>query len=411
MPAQLFKASLRANNQTTSLFQSLLKQETPKESGKKFLSLYGVNEIDNCPWPQNAEGEYGKRFLTPLIKKGLSTFVENVQADLRVLICDQFVLPLTINHFEYENSYVCSPHNYYISYAREALKPVVPKKVYRVLNSLLWMASKVLKRYQVDKVVSVNNWLCSTNLYPALNKEQLASIGQFLQKEFPSHAIVFRSIDANMSPTCYKALKELGFDYIANRQIYFIEPHKSDLMEMRLFKSDLKLLQNCEYEIIEGEELLKEDLSRLIMLYRSLYIDKYSDLNPQFNEDFLRLAIDQKLLTFKALKKNGCVDGVVGYMKSHGKMFCPFFGYDLTKPKEASLYRLLSTLLMKQAHSEELCFHLSSGASTFKTIRKAKSSLEQMAVYHRHLPFKRQIPWRILEKLCNSIGITFMKRY
>ena len=116
-------------------------------------------------------------------------------------------------------------------------------------------------------------------------------------------------------------------------------------------------------------------------------------------------------MRFKALKKEGRIDGVVGFVERNGEMFCPFFGYDRSLPQELSLYRLLSTVLMLEADRRHLLFHQSAGASMFKKIRKAQSCIEYIAVDYRHLPFKRRIPWILLEKLCNSIGVIFMKRY
>lgn len=416
MVSLLLKTSLSACvRKLPHSFHSYFSKKTPlfinDSPPTNHLRLYDKSNVDECSWPQNIEGDYARRFLTPLIKQGVSTYVENIQTDLRVLVCDELVLPLTINHTEYDNSYVCSPYSYYISYGKESLKLLTGKGSYYAIHALLWGAAKVLRHYQINKVVIVNNWLYSTNLYPPIQPQQLNLIAKFLQQQFPEHTIVFRSINPDTTSTCYETLQQSGFDYIASRQIFFIDPHQSTLFESRLFKSDLKLLKNSGYEIIEGAQLLKEDLSRVLALYRDLYIHKYSQLNPNFTEEFLLLALTENLMHFKALKKEGRIDGVVGYVKCDKMMFSPFFGYDRTVPKEVALYRLLSTVLMLEAHQQHLCFHLSSGASTFKTIRKAHPCIEYMAVYHQHLPFKRRIPWLILKNICNSLGIFYMKRY
>lgn len=388
-----------------------IREKKGKDRQKEGIKLYDARQLENCPWPQNLDGQYAQKWLTPLIKRGVSSYIENVQTDLRVLVWDQLVLPITINDAEYDNSYVCSPYSYYISYGKESLDFVTHSWTYYAINTLLWGAAKILRHYQVNKVVIVNNWLYSTNLSPALQPAQLASIAEFLQEQFPDHAIVFRSVDPYTNPVCDQTLKQIGFDYIASRQIFFIDPHDSTLLESRLFKSDLKLLNTSGYEILDGEQLTTNDFSRLLNLYRDLYIQKYSDLNPKFNEDFLHLLLTEKLMHFKVLKKEGRIDGVVGYIQRNGMMFCPFFGYDRSVPKEVALYRLLSTILMLEAYDRHLLFHQSSGASTFKTIRKAHNCIEYLAVYYRHLQPKRQIPWHLLKGMCNSLGIKYMKRY
>lgn len=381
------------------------------EPAKERIALYDAQNIDSCPWPETEDGQYARRYLTPFIKKGTAAYIENVKTDLRVLICGPWVLPVTINESDYDNSYVCSPYSYYISYGRQSLELLTNGGSLHPVNGLLWGAEKVLRLFQINKVVVVNNWFYSTNLYPPLDPQQLHKITEFLLERLPDYAVIFRSVDPQTNSGCFDHLQKMGYNYIASRQIYFINPQQSTLFESRLFKSDRKLLDHCGYEILDGDQLTEKDLPRLRELYSDLYLHKYSNLNPRYNEAFLSLALTQNLIRFKALKKEGRIDGVVGFIERYGKLFCPIFGYDQSVPKEVALYRLLSTVLMLEAGRNHLLFHESSGASMFKTIRKAQSCIEYMAVYFRHLPLKRRIPWILLEKMSNSIGIFYMKKY
>lgn len=386
-------------------------QEANQEETLDSIKLYDLHNIENCHWPKNEEGEYARKFLTPLIRKGVSKYIENVQTDLQVLVWKELVLPISVNQKEYDNSYVCSPYNYYISYAQESLGLLTHSWILHSIHALLWGVSKVLRHFEVNKVVMVNNWFFSTNLYPTLTSEQLKKISEFLKDRFPDHALVFRSIDPHTNSLCYKSLQQMGFDYIAYRQIFSIQPRQSSLFETRLFKSDLKLFKNCGYELLNEDQLNEKDFSCLLNLYRDLYITKYSDLNPKFNEDFLRLLMTEKLMHFRVLKKGDHLHGVVGFVVRNGMMFCPFFGYDRSVPKEVALYRLLSTVLMMEAYERDLLFHQSSGASMFKSIRKAQACIEYLAVYTSHLKLRRKIPWFALKQMCNSLGIFYMKRY
>ena len=391
--------------------QSHLLERSPSHLIQHEPRLYQAHQLADCPWPQTSEGQYARTFLTPLIQQGTSHYIENVHTDLCVCILEDIVLPVTINEAEYDNSYVCSPYSYFISYAKQSLDFLPNTWLYHPMHVLLRGLGSVFQKLHLNKVVSVNNWLYSTNLYPPLQSEQLLKIVQALQHSFPEHTIVFRSIDPCTNPTSYHALQQMGFDYIATRQIFFINPHQSPLFESRLFKSDVKLLKNSQYEVLDGQQIKEEEIPRLLELYHTLYIGKYSTLNPQFNANFLRLMLKQNLMHFKVLKKGGRIDGVVGYVERNGKMYCPFFGYDRQVPKEASLYRLLSTVLMLEAHERHLLFHQSSGASMFKKIRKGQECIEYTAVFYKHLPVKRQVPWRMLKTLYNSIGKFYMKRY
>lgn len=357
------------------------------------------------------EGQYARRLLTPLIENGVSKYIDNIHTDMRVLIVDDLVLPVTVNDGEYENSYVCSPYSYYISYAKESIRFLDQSWILPGIEALLDTVGKILRRLNINKVVTVNNWLSSTTLYPSIEPTQLVKIIDFLKINFPEHAIIFRCVDPYTNPICFQTLQKFQFEYIATRPIFFIDPLQTTFYDSRLFKSDLKLLNNSGYEIIDNEQLKSEDSLRLLNLYQDIYINKYSNLNPMFNEEFLQLAINQKLFHFKALKKEGSIDAVAGYVERQGKMYCPFFGYDDSKPKEVALYRLLSTVLMREAYDRKLFFHQSSGASTFKKMRKAESCIEYSAIYCKHLKTRRRIPWYIIKQLYNSIGKRFMIRY
>ena len=159
--------------------------------------------------------------------------------------------------------------------------------MYRPINAMLWGLGKVFQSCGVNQVVSVNNWFYSTNLYPPLQPQQVVKIAEFLQQRFGDHAIVFRSVDPHTNPVCYQILQQHGFEYIASRQIFFLDSRSTSLLETRLFKSDMRLLKNSGYEIVDGDQLSEHDIPRILELYRSLYIDKYSALNPQYNEEFL----------------------------------------------------------------------------------------------------------------------------
>lgn len=375
------------------------------------IALYQAENLAECLWPQTRDGQYAQTFLIPLIKQGVAHYIENVQTELCVLKVDEIVLPITINQAEYNNSYVCSPYSFFISYARQSLDVLSQAWLCHLMDHVLKGLGKVLQQFHFNKVVIVNNWLYSTNLYPQLEPHQVRRIVEFLQHSFPDHAIVFRSIDPYTNPVCYHTLQQMECDYIATRQIFLIDPHATSLLESRIFKSDIKLLKNSGYELIGNQQLTERDIPRLLQLYRDLYIHKYSNLNPQFNENFLQLVLKHRLLNFKALKKEGRIDGIVGYVERDKKMYCPFFGYDRQAAKDPSLYRLLSTVLMLEACEHHLFFHQSSGASMFKTIRKAKGCIEYTAVFYKHLKMQRHFPWLMLKNLYNSVGMIYMKRY
>src|SRR5690606_35106137 len=128
------------------------------------------------------------------------------------------VLPITVNKAEYENSYVCSPYTHYVSYARQELKLLRNPVVERLLSLVLTGAGWLMKSSKANKTVHVNNWLFSTNLYPALSRQQVTDVVLFLARRFPGHYIVFRSLGCELNQSTIEVHRKLGSKLIPSRQ-------------------------------------------------------------------------------------------------------------------------------------------------------------------------------------------------
>lgn len=388
------------------------RQENKKQYSAEKLDvrLYHAKNIDQFQWPSDQESDLVRRFVTPLMKEGSHCYIENVKTEVCVIQIGKKIFPLTINEAQYENSYVCSPYGY-LRYALDCPELISNPALRFVLNTLIKGLVKFVRFGQINKVIMVNNWLFSTNIYPTLTEIEVQLITAFLKDHFPHHAIIFPSIDQYIDQERYRYLHQNGYQLIANRQVFFLNGKNPEVFETRLFKSDLRLWKKSGYELIDATTLPSKEYERLLELYSNVYISKYSSLNPKLTVRFIQHAVENRLLHIYAIQKDQSIDGVIGYFYRHGVMFCPFLGYDTKKPKEPSLYRLLCTILMLEAQKHQTTFHQSSGASFYKTIRRAEPHLEYQAVYIRHLPFYRQIPWLVLKGVFNTIGIPFMKKY
>lgn len=375
------------------------------------IKIFNKENIDQLEWPETHEGHFTKKMVLPIIKNGVSAYFDNVKTKMMVLQIDGLVLPITINDKVTENSYVCSFYSYYIGYGLKTASAIKNRILRNSVKAILKGLGTFLKLGKIDKVVSVNNWLFSTNLYPSLTPDQILAIRKKIEEDFPKHAIVFRSINTLDQNSPINSLKHHAFDLIASRQIFITDPKKEEVFTTRLFKSDLKFLKGTNYTLSELGDDPAQGLAKLLSLYNALYVDKYSAMNPKLNESFLKLVVDDKLFNFKTFKKDGDIDGIFGYYSMYGVMTSPFFGYDIHKPQETGLYRLLSTALTLEAKNSGQLFHQSSGASFYKSIRKATPSIEYNAVYTKHLNIHRRFYWKTLKFLINSFGIPWMKRY
>lgn len=374
---------------------------------------YDESNIDEFIWPNDEESLYAKSFLMPFIKKGTAHYIENIDAKVCLLSIGSYILPLTIIDEKYENSYVCSPYGHYISYALASSKNLFQKDLMKkITTGFVGKLGQILRSCNVNKIIYVNNWLFPTDLYSKeLKDEHIPSITHFLKRRYPDYAIAFRSINEVTGGSLKSALKKQSYKFIASRQIFLTDPKKEEIFKTRIFKSDLKLLRESSYEIVDMNRLNPEDLPQILLLYKKLYIDKYSGLNPVLNDNYINLLFKEGLLQFKVIKKDGHIEGVFGYFCRGGVMTAPFFGYEKESPEHKNLYRILSTLITLEAKQKGLLLHQSGGASFYKKLRRAESHMEYLAVHCRHLPFKRRIPWNILKWIMNHFAAPFMKKY
>lgn len=373
--------------------------------------LFDKDTIDALIWPKSEIGGLARKVLLPFIKQGPSHYIENANTSLQALLIDDLVLPVAVNEPNSKNSYVCSLYSHYVNYGYEeinALKNWLPKWI---LKGMIHLVDRLLLFGEIDKAVFVNNWLLPTNLYPDISAEQIAAITKTLVKRYPAHAIAFRSVNRLYPSSLFVGLKQAGYDFLISRMIYFTKTDDSKAFTSRMFKSDMKVIKESPYAVVDDTERLIREASRLKQLYRALNIEKYSAWNPQFNENFIRLALEKEWMTLRGLELNGRIDAVLGYFTLNSVMTSPFFGYDTSLPLETGLYRQISTLLLLEAKERGLLLHQSSGAGHYKKLRRAEEDFEYTAVYIRHLPIKRRLIFHMLIEAMSTIGKSLLKHY
>jgi len=378
------------------------------------VSLYDPTTIDTLPWPDSEVATLARKYWVPLMKTGSSQFIDNVNSQLLALTIDNLVLPVTVNHRELKNSYVCSPYSHYITYSKEELYNLKNPPLEKLLKLLLNFMGIVFNLGAINQVVIVNNWLLSTNLYPDLSEKQIAVITSCLKERFPTHAIIFRSINTFVNEDLFDAFQQNDYQMIGSRQIYLFNPKDQSSMRTKMrwrLRQDFNLIEKEAYEVIDHHQISLAEVPRLVELYNALYLEKYSDNNPQFNEHFLEIALKNSVLQLQALRKDGRIDGVIGFYEINGVMTTPILGYDTSLPQAVGLYRMLSAQLTIEANKRGIILHQSSGAASFKRFRGFVGTIEYSAVFDQHLPCWRQLVWRLLGLLVNKIAVPLIKKY
>ena len=371
--------------------------------------LFTRENIDSLEWPSTPDGDYARRYLLPMIRDGAQKYIRNVHnTELMIAKIDDVILPISITDFHPENTYTCSPYSHYVSYGgfeevERLNNPLAKFFIKLIMHPLAWY----FRQNDFDRVVYVNNWLLSTNLYPSITATQLEVLTEALPKWFPDRAIVFRSVDKFRNPLVSDILQKNGYELALSRQVWYMDPVEAK--KKRQYKEDARVLRHHGYEIVDGKNFNDDEVRHAVELYNMLYLEKYSHFNPQFTEDFLKLARDKEILFLRGLKRDGKINGVMGFFVRNGLMTQPLFGYDTNLPQDEGLYRLLTLITLQEGLQKNLMVHASGGVGKFKKMRGGKSTIEYNAVYDKHLPAYRRRPWKLIRAI-SKIAIPFFQK-
>lgn len=371
--------------------------------------LFTRENIHALPFPSTDDGEYARRYLIPLMTEDPQKYIRNVyNTELMAVKVGETIIPITRTDFHPQNTYTVSPFSHYVSYGGlEEVKHLNNKLAEIAVKALMVPVSAFFKYSELDRVIFVNNYLLSTNLYPSVNSDQLAALSEALINWFPDRAIVFRSVDQKKNPHIYQTLEGLGYDLVLSRQVWYMDPVAA--LKTRQCKEDVRVLKKAGYEVVNGKDLTDDELHRAVELYNLLYLEKYSYYNPQFTFDLLKLAHEQEILHLYGLKKDGRLNAIMGFFVRNGAMTQPLFGYDTSLPLDEGLYRLLTLVTLQEGVKRGLLVHASGGVGKFKKVRGGESVTEYNAVYTKHLPKRRQLPWKLIGKISDVMIPYFRK--
>ena len=350
-------------------------------------------------------------FLAAMLRHGTEAYVANAPADLRVIDAGGVLLPVTLPRAGTRDpSYVVSPHAHFARYSAEELHKLGNRPAESLLRCLIGVAGWGLRAGGVDRVALVNNFLLSTNLWPTLDVGTVGAIRDVLVDAFPDHAVAFRSVDAHGQPGLVAALRGAGFRFVPARQVYYQDAEAA--APLRRVRKDLRRHAGHAWRLTD---VIPADAPRVADLYRKLYLDKYSRLNPQLTVRFFERAIADGWLTFRGFARDGRLDAVLGYVvrDTGGRrtMTQTVFGFDTSLPLRLGLYSLLSTQVLIEALEHGLAIHRSAGAGAFKAARGAVAVPEFLVVDARHLPAWRRAPWAFLEAVGTHVGLPLLRRY
>lgn len=344
--------------------------------------------------------------------------IKNVETKAQLTKIDSETFLTTINVQGQQspvNSYVVSPVTAFGHYALDEIRRLHRPWVTWPLKLLVIACRSLFVWGRLDSVVNINNWLLSTNIYPASwygggALDAAKSISQI----HPDKAIVFRSLNTQANSALLKNLLSQGFLCIPSRQVYIFDfrDDASTLLRRHNNRMDAKLLEKTPLMRCSAASFNDEDYARAEFLYRDLYVNKYSELNPQYTAAWLKLGVAQGWLELEGLRNTqGVLDGVVGWVVASDTVTAPIVGYDTSQPAKLGLYRLLTHLCLLRAANDQKRLNFSSGAAHFKRLRGGEPAIEYSAVYVAHLPFYSRYVWQLLGFLLTTIAVPLMRRW
>lgn len=357
--------------------------------------------------PHDSFADAAARFAALHAGRPTRPYIGNLDTTVTLARAGGLALPCTVNHAEPHNAWVCSPLAAYGSYASEEIGRALPAPLAWPLQALCRGARGVLALARLDQAVAVNNWMLSTNLYPALERAALAPLLAQLQARWPSHAVWFRSLNSEHNGDWIAALQALGFDLLPSRQVYLYD----DIAKARHanLRRDLKLLRTTR--LTPRTVFGGADFVRCEALYGYLYLDKYSRLNPHYSAAFLERWHAAGLLRFWGLDDGHELQAVVATFRQGDTLTAPIVGYNTALPQSLGLYRMLMAHVFATAQEEGLKVNLSAGAAGFKRLRGGRPVIEYSAVLGRHLPAPRRAALRALCRLAGGIGVPVMRKF
>ena len=352
----------------------------------------------------------GSDFASKMILGDFSKIATNFKTTSLAIKVGSHTIVGTLNNEEYHNSPLCSPFNLFCLYPQQKLKSMEIVWLRRFLYLCTSLFQMWFRHAKFNQVIQVNNKPCDAITHPQLTQEEVAQCVKKLTERFPQHAVVFPRLDELTSPILFESLESNNFYMIPTRMVNIFRPD-ADYRKKSHSKRDRSLLKKSSYELVEHDEITKQDLERIHELYQMLFIDKHSEENPNLTPKFFNESHPFQWYTFFALRNTeGTIDAFFSYEVEENVMACGPLGYDTSKPQELGLYRMLFAHSLEIAHANHFIFNFGGGNDKFKVNRGSKREVGFTAVYAKHLPLYRRLPWWFLATAGKKVTVKILKR-
>jgi hypothetical protein len=325
-------------------------------------------------------------------------------ADLErlVLLVGDKLVPVVINDGREEDCYLLSPLAHYVKYMLIELGKMGRNRAARATAAAVRVLGQLCRPLGFNQCVSVNNWLFTTNPTLSLSTDELAGVTRLLARRYPRYAIVIRSVDAR-DPQRRRLYESAGYRLVVNRPVHEWNPNGMRRSQRRHIRQDLRQLGDPRFEICRQAPLSPGGEEAIAALYTQLYVKKHAGYNARYTARFFRSVLDARMMNLTTVRMGQVLAAFTTELEDGDRTIAALVGYDTAlDQRRYPLYRMAVASAFEHAWTRRRRLFLSTGAAAFKTYRGSFEWLEYEAIYDRHLPVPRRLPWALFGRVLDA---------
>lgn len=367
------------------------------------MTIY--TNFEDIPFDEVDISPFNKAYIQYMME-GIHRGIENVNARVEVILLNGQLIPYSVKDGGWRQSWIHSFTGQYIDeMVSEVNRMEMPSAVRTLAKQLLNVGRSLLK-LTGEKTVTVFPSFMSTTMYEDFQFDQIQEVTRILVARYPKHAIVYRTLNDKFHQDQMVELNEIGYEEMISRAIYIFDSkddHSKN--ERKDLKKDMKRFEKSGYTFTS--EICDDEFSQLMPLYKQVYLDKYSDFNPHYTEDFFKFLYKEMGLTWFVVKDIDRIISFMGVSQTGNVLFPAYFGMDQSVK---GLYFMTSGLLYHFAKDNGYTINNSAGAKDYKLARGSRPYLEYHYIYYKHLKLVPFMSFCLFTKVATPLGKFLLKK-
>lgn len=374
------------------------------------IEIYDATNISQLVVPSDAH-PLVTHYLIPMIKNGVSSYIENVNTTLCIIKCETYILPFTLTENHQRGSHVFSMYDTFVPTAIGELSrssmnffyKYLVIGIFKISGLWLWFAG-------INKTLILNNYLFSTNIFPSIPEHMLAAIVDYLIKHYKGYTLLIKNLNCTANRKTIKQLAKMNFEYLIERPIYLLTPKRATQFTKSIRKAlrkDQGYIDENNFDFNYQINDKQIDAKTMRKFYYELYIEKYDKWNMLYNERFFSELVSSPAFLLACVTHNHQLKGFNVCFIYDNILSMPLIGYDSGNKNH---YRITAYVVEQYVINHQLLGHASSGVGAFKRSRGYVTHTEYIAFAPDSCANKRnRWTWRLICKLSRGLFRNLVK--